>query len=89
MDVPVCHPPAWGEVGWPPRPPDDCRLGWAIYNLEGSLHVSNYAIEELIARWRREELTVEQMIGQILLLLKEQERRLREATLPSHEHRER
>ncbi len=51
--------------------------------------MSNYAIEELIARWRREELTVEQMIGQILLLLKEQERRLREATLPSHEHRER
>jgi hypothetical protein len=38
--------------------------------------VSNYTIEELVARWKREELTVEQMIGQILLVLKEQERRL-------------
>ena len=50
--------------------------------------MSNYTIEELIARWKREELTVEQMIGQILLLLKEQERRLREAA-PPHERRER
>jgi hypothetical protein len=40
--------------------------------------VSNYSIDDLIARWRKEELTVEQMIGQILLVLKEQERRLRE-----------
>jgi hypothetical protein len=41
--------------------------------------VSNYTIEELIARWKREELTVEQAIGQILLLIKQQEQRLREA----------
>ena len=40
--------------------------------------MSNYTIEELIARWRREELTVEQVIGQILQLLREQERRLKE-----------
>jgi hypothetical protein len=40
--------------------------------------MSNYTIEELIARWKREELTIEQVIGQILLLLKEHDRRLRE-----------
>ena len=51
--------------------------------------MSNYTIEELIARWKREELTIEQAIGQILLLLKEQERRLREAAPPPHERRER
>ena len=50
--------------------------------------VSNYTIEELIARWKREELTIEQVIGQILLLLKEQDRRLREAALQSHARRE-
>ena len=50
--------------------------------------MSNYTIEELIARWKREELTIEQAIGQILLLLKEQDRRLREAA-PPHERRER
>jgi hypothetical protein len=51
--------------------------------------VSNYTIEELIARWKREELTIEQAIGQILLLLKEQDQRLREAAPPPHERRER
>jgi hypothetical protein len=40
--------------------------------------VSNYTIEDLIARWKKDELTVEQVIGQILLLLREHERRLRE-----------
>ena len=50
--------------------------------------MSNYTIEELIARWKREELTVEQVIGQILLLLKEQDRRLREAALQTHTRRE-
>ncbi len=48
--------------------------------------VSNYTIEELIARWKREELTIEQAIGQILLLLKEQDRRLREAAPPRERH---
>ena len=43
------------------------------------LQMSNYTVEELIARWKREELTVEQVIGQILLVLKDQEQRLREA----------
>ena len=40
--------------------------------------VSHYSVEELIARWKKEELTVEQMIGQILQLLRAQEQRLRE-----------
>jgi len=40
--------------------------------------MSHYTVEELIARWKREELTAEQMIGQILQVLKEQERRMRE-----------
>src|SRR5262249_35747637 len=63
----------------------DCRwphlnLQSAIYNLQSikERNVSNYTVEELIARWKREELTVEQMIGQILLVLKEQEQRLHE-----------
>ena len=50
--------------------------------------MSNYTIEELIARWKREELTIEQVIGQILLLLKEQDRRLREAAQQTHARRE-
>jgi hypothetical protein len=40
--------------------------------------VSHYTLEELVARWRREELTVEQMIGQLLLVQLAQQRRLRE-----------
>jgi hypothetical protein len=39
--------------------------------------VSHYTIEELIARWRKEELTSEQVIGQILQLLRATEERLR------------
>jgi hypothetical protein len=41
--------------------------------------MSHYTIDELIARWKKEELTAEQAIGQILLLLKELERRMKEA----------
>ncbi len=37
--------------------------------------MSHYTIDELIARWKREELTAEQMIGQILQVVREQERR--------------
>ena len=65
--------------------PDDCKLQIAD---QREPKVSNYTIEELIARWKREELTIEQVIGQILLLLKEQDRRLREAALQSHARRE-
>ena len=41
--------------------------------------MSHYTIDELIARWKKEQLTAEQAIGQILLLLKEMERRMKEA----------
>jgi hypothetical protein len=40
--------------------------------------VSHYTIEELIARWKREKLSVEQVIGQVLLVLHEQQQQLRE-----------
>ena len=40
--------------------------------------MSHYTLEELVMRWRREELTVEQMIGQLLLVQLAQQRRLRE-----------
>lgn len=45
--------------------------------------MSHYTIEELIARWKKEELTVEQVIGQMLQLLKEHERRIKEAARPA------
>ena len=40
--------------------------------------MSHYTFEELIARWRNEALTVEQMIGQILQVLRVHEQRLKE-----------
>jgi hypothetical protein len=40
--------------------------------------VSHYTIEELIARWKKEQLSVEQVIGQLLLILHEQQQQLRE-----------
>jgi hypothetical protein len=40
--------------------------------------MSHYAIDELIARWKKGSLTVEQVIGQLLLLVQEHDRRLRE-----------
>jgi hypothetical protein len=40
--------------------------------------MSHYTVEELIARWRNEALTVEQMIGQILQVLRVHEQRLKE-----------
>jgi hypothetical protein len=78
------------------RFPHDCKLQIRMSNLQssatnynsGGSKVSNYTIEELIARWKREELTIEQVIGQILLLLKEQDRRLREAVTQAHARRE-
>jgi hypothetical protein len=40
--------------------------------------MSHYSIEELIALWKKEELSVEQLIGQILQILRAQDQRLRE-----------
>jgi hypothetical protein len=39
--------------------------------------MSHYTLEDLIARWKREELSVEQMIGQFALVLASLEQRLR------------
>ena len=59
-----------------------CGAGWLLPPSRTPRHeermMSHYTIEELIARWKREELTVEQMIGQMLQVLREQERRVRE-----------
>jgi len=44
--------------------------------------VSHYTIDELIELWRREKLTAEQAIGQILQVLRAQEQRLREVRRP-------
>ena len=41
--------------------------------------MSHYTVEELIARWRKESMTVEQMIGQILQVLRVHEQRLKES----------
>ena len=40
--------------------------------------MSHYTIEELIARWKKEQLSIEQVIGQLLLLLLVQQQQLRE-----------
>jgi hypothetical protein len=40
--------------------------------------VSHHTIEELIEFWKHEKLTAEQAIGQILHVLREHERHLRE-----------
>ncbi len=40
--------------------------------------MSTYGLDEVIQRWEREGLTVEQAVGQILLLLQIVEQRLRD-----------
>jgi hypothetical protein len=40
--------------------------------------MSHYTLDELIELWRREKLTAEQMIGQLLQTLHGQQQRLRE-----------
>ena len=40
--------------------------------------MSHYSIDELIARWKKGAMTVEQVIGQLLLLVQAHEQRLRE-----------
>ena len=40
--------------------------------------MSHYTIDELIARWKKEQLSVEQVIGQLLLIVYEQQQLLRE-----------
>lgn len=43
----------------------------------------SYSLDELIERWKHEDLTPEQMIGQLLLLLHRIEARLRELERPA------
>ena len=40
--------------------------------------MSNYTLDELIARWKHDDMTEAQMIGQLLQLLRRIEERLRE-----------
>ncbi len=49
--------------------------------------MSHYTLDELLILWRREELTVEQLLGQMLQVLRTQERRLRdlERVLPAQD----
>ena len=70
-----------------------CGAGWLAsrpvpYSKEHI--VSHYPLEELIVRWKREELTPEQMIGQLLQALHALEQRLRavERRVPESEERQ-
>jgi hypothetical protein len=65
----------------------DCRLLrpilrsdalWANLQSEKERTVSQYTLEELIVRWKQEEMTADQMIGQILLVLQTVLQRQRE-----------
>jgi len=40
--------------------------------------MSNYSLDELITRWEQEKLTTEQVIGQMLLMLRSLTERVRE-----------
>jgi phosphoglycerate dehydrogenase-like enzyme len=40
--------------------------------------MGNYNLDELITRWEREKLTAEQVIGQMLLMLRSLTERVRE-----------
>ena len=77
----------WSVVG----PLDGSWKSWSAFRPYGAgwlasrpthLHkeytVNHYPLEELIERWRREELTAEQMIGQMILLLRGHDQRIRE-----------
>jgi len=61
-----------------PEPREYWSLVIGLWSVNRRYKVSNYPIEELIARWKKEELTAEQVIGQILLLLHSHEQRLRQ-----------
>jgi hypothetical protein len=61
-----------------------------IYTLtcEGSRYMGTYGLKGVILAWGRGDLTVEQAIGQILLLLQELEERIRNAERRLEQHRE-
>jgi hypothetical protein len=71
--------PAKGErpkTKWP-DPREHWSLVLGLWSANRRYTVSNYSIEELIARWKKEEVTVEQVIGRMLQLLRSHEQRLR------------
>ena len=51
--------------------------------------MGTYGLEGVIKAWGRGDLTIEQAIGQILLLLQELEERLRSAECRLEQHRKR
>ena len=51
--------------------------------------MGTYDLEDVIRAWGREDLTIEQVIGQILLLLQELEERLCNAEGGLEKHKER
>ncbi len=51
---------------------------WANLQSERERTVSQYTMEQLITRWKQEEMTADQMIGQVLLVLQAMHQRLRE-----------
>lgn len=46
-------------------------------NMEG-WPMGNYTLDELITRWEREKLTTEQVVGQMLLILRSLTERVRD-----------
>src|SRR5437867_1018948 len=77
VGVPGCLPPVRGGVGWLPRPaesvvrrpwqaPPPRTTGHGLRTNDKERAVSHYTLDELIELWRRDKLTAEQMIGQIL-----------------------
>jgi hypothetical protein len=50
--------------------------------------MGTYGLEDVIRAWGREQLTTEQAIGQVLLLLQELERRIRSLEQRLERHRQ-
>jgi len=51
--------------------------------------MSHYALEQLIEFWKEEQMTIEQMIGHLLLVYQDLDRRVRDAARrapPAEEH---
>jgi len=56
-----------------------CGLGGvSVSAIRKERTVSQYTLEELIARWKQEDLTADQMIGQLLLALQTLQQRMRD-----------
>ena len=49
-----------------------------VYSRKKERTVSQYTLEELLARWKQEDVTADQMVGQLLLALIALQQRVRE-----------